>query len=132
MSSKRFFQVGLIALSLLIGFLVWQQLTKRLVLIGQEQAIQNATQACDSGYGLKPMEQPTKVEAELTTWGKADNYKYNPDPERPVWVVRMEGHWLLVGGPVPADPANVEPSYFNECTIIIDGRTGKSLSTPIE
>lgn len=133
MSRRRFYQVSFIIVavvsSLLIGFLVWRQSTS---LIRREQAIQNAIQACNPGYGLQPMEQPTAFEAELTTWGRADNYKQNPDPERPVWVVRMEGRWLLVGGPVPVDQSNAEPSYWNECTIIIDARTGESLSTPIE
>ncbi len=135
MSRKRFYQVSAIVVfviaSLLIGFLTWQHKANQNVLIGQEQAIQNAIAACNPGYGLQPMEQPTGTDAELTTWGRAEGYPSNPDPGRPVWVVKMKGRWMLVGGPPPA-PDNPGPFYWDECTIIIDARTGESLSIPIQ
>jgi len=134
MSRKRFYQISAIVVfvtvSSLIGFLVWRHWANQNVLIGQEQAIQNAIPACEP-HGLQPVEQPTKTEAELTTWGRIEG-PYNSDPERPVWVVKMKGRWLLVGGPPLEDPTNSETAYWDECTIIIDARTGESLSLPIE
>ena len=126
--------VVLIAAGLLIIFLIWRQGTNQPVVIEREQAIQNAIQACNPAYGLQPLEPPTESKAELTTWGRVQG-PYNSDPERPVWVVKMKGRWLLVGGPPPAsDPSNptAEQDYVYECTIIIDARTGESLSGAIE
>ena len=102
------------------------------ILIERERAIQNAIQACNPSYGLQPMESPTETKAELTTCKKVDGC-YSSDPEKPVWVVKMKGRWLLVGGPAP-DPSdlNPQPSYWDACTIIIDAKTGESLSLPIE
>lgn len=136
MSRKNFYRVSatvvFITVGLLIVFLIWTQRTNKRVLVGQEQAIQNAIQACNPSYGLQPVEQPTEFQAELTTYRKAQNYTADhPDSEKPVWVVKMKGRWLLVGGP-PPDPSNPGPFYWNECTIIIDARTGESLSFPIE
>jgi hypothetical protein len=103
------------------------------VLIGQEQAIQNAVEACNPSYGLQAVEQPTEFQAELSTYGRALNYSSNPpDSEKQVWVVKMKGRWLLVGGPPLEDPDNSEPAYWDECTIVIDAQTGESLSLPIE
>jgi hypothetical protein len=51
--------------------------------------------------------------------------------QRPVWVVKMKGRWMLVGGPAP-DPSNPGPFYWEECTQIIDAQTGEWLSYPIE
>ncbi len=134
-SRKGFYQVSAIVVfviaSLLIGFIIWREKTNDLVLISEEQAILNAIQACNPGYGLQPMEPPTETKAELTTLGKAGGYPFS-NPERPVWVVTMKGRWLLVGGPAP-DPTSIsEPSYWNVCVMIIDAQTGESLSTAIE
>src|SRR5688500_15258793 len=120
-SRKRFYQVGAIVgvviASLVIGFLVWRNKANQNVLIGREQAIQNAIQACNPEYGLQPVEQPTEAEAKLTTWGTAQG-PYNSDPERPVWVVRMKGRWLHVGGgPTPPPDSNPGPYYWDKCTI---------------
>ena len=71
MSRKRFYQVSAVVMvvtaSLLIGFLAWRHWANQNALIGQEQAIQNAIQACNSGYGLQPVEPPTQAAADLTT-----------------------------------------------------------------
>ncbi len=118
--------VLLVIVILLIGFLVGRHQN---VLIGKEQAIQYAIQAADPGCGLQSVEPPTETEAELTTWGRA-YYGHTPDPERPVWVVTMRGRWLRVGGPLPPPGSNPKP-FYEECTIMIDARTGKSLTPPI-
>ena len=105
-SRKGFYQVSAIVVfvvaSLLIVFLIWRQKTNEPVLISREQATQNAIQACNPGYGLQPVEQPTEIEAYLTTYKKATGnespYK-NISSESLVWVVEMKGKWLLVGGP---------------------------------
>ena len=138
MSRKSLYQVSTIvvfvATGLLIVFLIWRQGTNQPVVIEREQAIQNAIQACNPAYGLQPLEPPTESKAELTTWGRVQG-PYNSDPERPVWVVKMKGRWLLVGGPpLEFDQSNpaLEPAYWDECTIIIDARTGESLSGAIE
>lgn len=134
MSHKRFYRASVIVVfitaSLLVGFLAWRHWANQNTLIGREQAIQKAIQACPA-HGLQPVEQPTEFQAELTTWGRVED-PYNSDLERPVWVVKMRGRWLLVGGPPPDPPSNPEPSYWDECTITIDARTGASLSLPIE
>ncbi len=139
MSHKRFYQVSaivvVVTVSLLIGFLVWRHRADQKALIGKEQAIQYAIQACNPRYGLQPMEPPTETEAQFTTWGKTREGSHGSDPRRPVWVVRMTGRWLLLGGPQLApNPSNPtpEPAYWNQCTIIIDARTGESLSIPIQ
>jgi hypothetical protein len=137
MSRKRSYQISAIVLfitaSLLIGFLVWQHRARPDDLIGQEQAIQNAIQACNPSYGLRPVEQPTEFQAERSTYGEALHYVSNPpNSENPVWIVKMKGRWLLVGGPPPADPSHSELAYWEECTIVIDAQTGESLSLPIE
>jgi hypothetical protein len=134
MSHKRFYQVSAIVVvvtaSLLIGFLVWRYWANQNILIEREQAIQNAIQACPY-IGLQQVAQPSGAEAELTTFGSVQG-PYNSDPERPVWVVKMKGRWMLMGGPAPAPDSNPGPFYWDECTIIIDARTGKSLTAPIE
>lgn len=137
MSRRSLYRVSalvvLIVAGLLIAFLYWRQRMNQNVLIGQEQAIQNAIQACNPSYGLQPVEPPTQFQVERSTYGKALNYVSNPpNSEKPVWVVTMKGRWLLVGGPPPADPSNAEPAYWDECTIVIDAQTGESLSLPIE
>jgi hypothetical protein len=121
MSRKRFYQVSAIVVfiagSLLIGFLVWRS-----------WAIQNAIPACNPAYGLQPVKPPTEFQAKLTTYRKAEQSISNlPAPERPVWVVEMKGRWMLIVNP-PADPSNPRPFYTDKCTIIVDARTGKSLS----
>jgi len=136
MSRKSLYRVGIIVVLLTAGlsivFLVWRQRTNENVLIGEEQAIQNAIQACDRGYGLQPVEQPTEFHTELTTYGKAVSDPLSPpDRETPVWVVTMKGRWMLVGGPPPAED-NPGPFYWDECTIVINAVTGESLSMPIE
>ena len=136
MSGKGLYRVSalivLITAGLLIAFLLWQHKLNEPALIGQEQAIRNAIQACP-GIGLQPVEQPTEFKTELTTYGTASNDPTGPlDTKTPVWVVTMKGRWLLVGGPPPANPGDEGPSYWDECTIIIDAQTGESLSYPIE
>jgi hypothetical protein len=122
---------ALIIASLLITFLIWR--LKKNELIGQEQAFQYAIQACNPSYGLKQVEQPTEFQAELTTYKKAVGFVPNPFyANRPVWVIRMKGRWLLVGGPLPDPTSNPEPVYWEECIQIIDAETGESLSYPIE
>jgi len=134
MSRKRFYQTNAIVVffvaSLSIGFLVWRYWAHQNTLIEKEQAIQNAIQGCPY-RGLQPVEQPSEAEAELTTWGTVQG-PYNSDPERPVWLAKMTGRWLLVGGPPPAPDSNPGPFYWDECTIIIDARTGNTLTAPIE
>jgi|SRR5688572_13781609 len=135
-SRKRFYWilgiVVLITASLLISFLIWLQRINQPVLIGKEQAIQNAIQACPR-IGLQPVEHPTEFKAELTTYRNASNDLSNPpDSEKPVWVVKMTGRWILTGGPLVENPSNGEPAYWDKCTIIIDAQTGESLSYPIE
>ena len=136
MSRKSLYQVSalvvLITVGLSIALFMWRQKINQTVLIGQEQAIQNAIQACPR-IGLQPVEQPTEFQAELTTYRNASNDLTNPpDSEQPVWVVQMKGRWILVGGPPPEDPSNADSAYWDECTIIIDAQTGESLSYPIE
>jgi hypothetical protein len=53
------------------------------------------------------------------------------DAGRLVWFVRLEGKWLLVGGPPPAED-NPGPSYMNECVIVIDVLTGEAQTEPYE
>ena len=138
-SRKSFYWIIGIAVfipaSLLIIFLILRQRINQPVLIGQEQAIQNAIQACNPVYGLQPVEKPTEIEAHLATYieatGNESPYK-NVDSESLVWVVDMKGKWLVVGGPPTEEPSNGEPAYWDKCTIIIDAQTGESLSTPIE
>ena len=140
-SRKSFYRASVIvvfiAASLIIGFLAGRQKASRPVLIGREQAIQNAIEVCNSGYGLQPVEQPTEFQTELTTYEKPQGSApiIGSDSGRPVWVVTMKGRWLVVGGPPPASDsssATSEPDYWDECTIIIDAKTGESLSTPVE
>jgi type II secretory pathway pseudopilin PulG len=126
MSRKRFYLISAIilfaAVSLAISFLVWKRWANQNALIEREQAIQNAIQACNLTYGLQTVEQPTVFEAQLTKFGSAMG-PYNPDPERPVWLITLKGRWLHVsGGPPPAEGSNPKPSYWDECTIIIDDR----------
>jgi len=134
MSRKRFYQVSTMVVTviacLLIGFFVWRYRASQNAFIEREQAIQNAIQACPY-IGLQPIEQPTEADAELTTFGTVQG-PVNSDPERPVWVVKMKGRWMLTGGPASVPDSNPGPFYWNECTIIIDAQTGKSLSAPIE
>jgi hypothetical protein len=140
-SRKSFYRasviVALIVTSVIIAFLTWRQKANRPVLIGREQAIQNAIEACNSSYGLESVELPTEFQTELTTYEKPAGSApiIGSDSGRPAWIVIMKGHWLLVGGPPPASGSSSptsEPAYWDECTIIIDAKTGESLSTPIE
>ena len=119
--------------SLLIVFLVWLQRINQPVLIGKEQAIQNAIKACPY-IGLQPVEQPTEFQTELTTYEKPQGSApiIGSDSGRHVWVVTMKGRWVLVGGPPTEEPSHGEPAYWDECIIIIDAQTGESLSYPIE
>ena len=133
---KSLYQVSvpivLITVSLLAALLFWLRKIDQPVLINQEQAIQNAIQACP-GIGLQPVEEPTEFKTELTTYGKASNDPFGPpDTETPVWVVTMKGRWQLTSGPLPDPNSDPGPFYWDECTIIIDAQTGKSLSYPIE
>jgi len=135
-SRKRFYLIVAIVafamVGLFVSFLVWQHWASQDVLIEREQAIQNAIQACNPTYGLQPVEQSTVFEAQLTTLGSAMD-PYNPDPDRPVWMVKLKGRWLHVsGGPLPVEGSNPGASYWDECTIVIDARTGTSLSPPIQ
>ncbi len=132
MGKKIVTVVAFVIAGLLLVFLAWRLMTSRLVLISQKQAIQNATQACNSGYGLQPVEQPTKFQTELTTYKKMEDSLLPVASDRPVWVVEMKGRWLLVGGPQPNPASNPEPFYWCECSIVIDAWTGKSLSIPIQ
>ena len=136
----RFYQISVIVVfvivSLLIGVLVWQRWTNQPILISREEAIQHAIEACNPGYGLRPVEQPTEFETEITTYEKALGFVPIPSKaQRPVYVVKMKGKWLLVGGPqaviMPGEPTP-EPGYWDECTQIIDAQTGEWLSYPIE
>ena len=134
---KTFYQVSVIFMiviaGILISLLIWRQRTSQPLLIGREQAIQNAIQACNPVYGLQPVEQPTEFETEITTYEKALGFEpSHPLAQRPVWVVKMKGHWLLVGGPQRDPASNPEPAYWDECTQIIDAQTGEWLSLPIE
>lgn len=136
-SRKSFYRVSAIAVfviaGLLIIFLILRQRTNQPVLVGREQAIQNAIQACNPGYGLQPVEQPTEFETEITTYEKALGFAPIPSKaQRPVWVVKMKGRWLLVGGPPTEEPSSGEPAYWDQCTQIIDAQTGEWLSLPIE
>jgi hypothetical protein len=118
---------------LLISFLIWRQTLDQNVPISKDQAIRNAIQACNHSYGLQPVEQPTAFQGELSTYGRAlNNGSNSPNSGKPVWIVKMKGRWLLVGGPPPADPNHAEPVYWDECTIVIDAQSGASLSFPIE
>jgi len=133
---KSFYRVIMIFAVIIAGslsiFLVWQHWIKPPVLISREEAIQHAIEACNPGYGLAPVEQPTGFETELTTYEKAPEHSSNPSKaQRPVYVVKMTGKWLLVGGPPPAED-NPVPVYFRECTQVIDAQTGEWLSYPIE
>ncbi len=110
---------------LLIGFLVWRHQN---VLLGKEEAIQYAIRASNPACALQPVEPPTEIEADLTTWGRAAGYSL--DPKRPVWVVTMKGRWLRDGGPLPAPDSTPEP-FYEKCIVIIDARNGHSLSIPI-
>ena len=135
-SRKSFFRVSpnvvFVIAGILISFLIWRHRANQPVLIGREQAIQNAIQACNPAYGLQPVEQPTEFETEITTYEKALGFAPVPSKaQRPVWVVKMKGKWLLVGGPSPAED-NPGPFYWDECTQIIDAQTGEWLSYPIE
>jgi hypothetical protein len=119
MNRNRFYitLVVFIAGSVLIGCLVWRS-----------WAIKNAIQACNPDYGLEPVEKPTASQAKLTRYGKAEpSIATLPVSQRFVWVVEMKGRWKLIGSP-PSDPGNPGPFYSDECTIIIDARTGESLS----
>src|SRR5215211_6131182 len=112
MSRKRFYLIGAIAafatVSLVVSFLVWRRWANQNNLIDQEQAIQNAIQACNPTYGLQTVEQPTVFEAQLTTLGSAMN-PYDSDPDRPVWMIKLRGRWLHVsGGPLPSQDSNPE------------------------
>ncbi|RJP54639.1 MAG: hypothetical protein C4583_02070 [Anaerolineaceae bacterium] len=135
---KSFYQISVIIALVIAGLLaillLWQYWVGQPVLISREEAIQHAIEACNSAYGLQPVEQPTEFETEITTYEKAFG-GFTPiasKAQRPVYVVRMKkGKWLLVGGPPPAED-NPGPSYWDECTQIIDAQTGESLSTPIE
>ena len=126
MSRKGFYQVSAIVVFvtaiLLFGFLIWRHTAKQNVLIGKEKAIQNAIQACNS------VEQPTAVQAELTTFGNVMGYEWNPPEPVPAWFVKMKGRFMVIGGPV--DLSNPKPIYWNECSIFIDAQTGEALSHP--
>jgi|GEM_PF-5010127 hypothetical protein len=136
MSRKRFYLISAIilfaAVSLVISFLVWQRWAHQNALIDREQAVKNAIEACNPTYGLQTVEQPTVFEAYLTKWGSASGPD-NSDPERQVWLITLKGRWLHVsGGPPPVEGSNPKPSYWDECAIIIDARTGKTLTGPIQ
>jgi hypothetical protein len=129
MSRKRFYQVSIlvtITASLLIGFLIERQ-----------KAIHQAILACDQDYGLQPPEPPTTIQAKLTTYGSTLSPTQNrdlwwpTDAGRLVWFVRLEGKWLLVGGPALAEN-HPGPSYTNECVIVIDVLTGEAQTEPYE
>ena len=140
-SRKSFYRVSVIVALVIAGsiviFLLWRYWASQPVLISQEEAIQQAIEACNPGYGLQPVEQPTEFETEITTYEKAlGGFAPNAaKAQRPVYVVKMKGKWLLVGGPteapMPGNPTQ-EPSYWDECTQIIDAQTGEWLSLPIE
>ena len=109
--------VILVAVGLLLGFLF----TRDFYFARQQSAIQSAIEACNPAYGLQPVEQPTESQAHLAIYRGSL-----------VWIVDMKGKWILVGGPQPDPTGNFEPSYWDECTIIIDVLTEDVLSTPIE
>ena len=124
--------VALVIAGSLISILVWRYWASQPALISPEEAIQHAIEACNPGYGLQPVEQPTEFETEITTYEEALGFAPIPSKaQRPVYVVKMKGKWLLMGGPPPAED-NPGPFYWNECTQIIDAQTGEWLSLPIE
>ena len=132
----NFYRISVIVAFVIVGslsiFLIWRYRANRSVLISREEAIQHAIEACNPGYGLQPVEQPTEFETEITTYEDALGFVPIPSKaERPVYVVKMKGKWLLVGGPAPAED-NPGPFYWDECTQIIDAQTGEWLSYPIE
>jgi hypothetical protein len=133
---KSYYRVSVIVVVVIVVslsiFLIWQRWAKQPVRISREEAIQHAIEACNPGYGLQPVEQPTEFETEITTYEKALGFAPIPSKaQRPVYVVKMKGKWLLVGGPPPEED-NPGPFYWDECTQIIDAQTGERLSYPIE
>ena len=127
---QRFINVTIL---ILVGFLLGFAFAVGLYFTQQRIASQKAIETCNPVYGLQPVQEPSEVLTYLTTYDNAFlSSGYPPYSKRPVWVVAMKGKWLLVGGPVLDPTSNPEPSYWDECTIIVDVLTGEVLSTPIE
>ena len=128
MNYKNFYRISAIVVfviaGLLIIFLIWQQRTIQPVLIGREQAIQTAIQACNSS------EQPREIQAELTVFKNVVGYEGNPPEPIPAWFVQMKGHFIVSGGPPLEDLSNPQPFYRDECSIFVDAKTGEALSYP--
>ena len=105
--------------------------TPTIASISEQEAIDLAIYHCDLGH-LQAQESPYNVQVDLITLDDAlriltdDNYG-GREPELMVWLITMEGTWLL-SGPPPVGTPTSEPSQFHHCAVIITATTGELIS----
>jgi hypothetical protein len=72
-SRKSFYRISAVVVffiaGLLIIFLVWQYQVNQSVLISEEQAIQNAIEACNPSYGLQPVVELPRISGDVRAFG---------------------------------------------------------------
>lgn len=106
--------------------------TPTIASMSEQEAIDIAIYHCDLGH-LQAQESPHNIQADLTTLDNAlriladDNY-HGRDPELMVWLITMEGTWLLFGPPPVAGTPTPEPPQFHHCAVIITATTGELIS----
>ena len=97
-------------------------------------AVQNAIRECDS-FHLKAEAQPFNIRSRINTYEgafditEASGSTSLNNSKLPVWIIDLDGRWLLFGGPPPEDgQPDLGPQYFDHCTVIINAFTGHTLS----
>ncbi len=107
-------------------------LTPGIAFIGEQEAIDIAVYHCDLGH-LQAQESPNNVQADLTTLDNAieilgDNNYGGREPELMVWLITMDGSWLLFGPPPEAGTPTPAPPQFHHCAVIISATRGELIS----
>jgi len=100
------------------------------VFINEQEAIDIAVENC-SIFRLQAQEDPYNIRAELTTFHRAqqllssNNLSSSRSPESMIWLVAMDGTWLLCGPPPTEGETPVPLPTLHHCSVIIDASTGE-------
>lgn len=101
---------------------------------GEAQARELAVKRCDEPR-LQQVQPPTNIRAEFMTVDAAMRrglQNIAPAPNQMVWLVTLEGTWMINGGPAFIDNPNRPPLIFHRCIVVLDAKTGVSLMTNAE
>jgi energy-coupling factor transport system permease protein len=110
--------------------------TPPLVSIGRDNAIKLAIQECGTAYD-EELAPPQNVQAHRVSLGKAyELLGMDPTYEErslsiSVWLVSMEGSWLLEGPPSSSGSQPSTPNIFHTCSVIlaVHGEAGTIVSS---